>query len=74
MEAATEIRTSATSELAGNDDLLTKRELASRLKKTPRCIELWMQRGYLPYIKVARSVYFRWKDVLISLDRFRINY
>ncbi len=55
------------------DELLTKQELATKLKKTPRCIELWMRHHYLPYIKVGRSVYFRWKDVLTSLDRFRIN-
>jgi hypothetical protein len=58
---------------ASADELLTKRELASRLKKTPRCIELWMRRGYLPYFKIARSVYFRWTDVLTSLERFRFN-
>ena len=26
-----------------DDDLLTKQELAAKLKKTPRCIELWMR-------------------------------
>jgi hypothetical protein len=55
------------------DELLTKRELASKLKKTPRCIEIWMRQRYLPYIKVGRSVYFRWADVSTSLDRFRVN-
>jgi len=56
-----------------DDDLLTKQELAAKLKKTPRCIELWMRHHYLPYIKVGRSVFFRWKDVVASLDRFRVN-
>lgn len=55
------------------DELLTKQELASKLKKTPRCIEIWMRQRYLPYIKVGRSVYFRWADVSTSLDRFRVN-
>ncbi len=63
----------AGSEERRDEELLTKQELASKLKKTPRCIELWMRQRYLPYIKVGRSVYFRWKDVLISLDRFRVN-
>jgi hypothetical protein len=54
-------------------DLLTKREVAARLRRTPRCIELWMRKRYLPYIKIGRSVYFRWSDVLTQLDRFRIN-
>jgi len=63
----------AGSEERRDEELLTKQELASKLKKTPRCIELWMRQRYLPYIKVGRSVYFRWKDVLVSLDRFRVN-
>ncbi len=54
-------------------DLLTKQEVAARLRRTPRCIELWMRKRYLPYIKIGRSVYFRWNDVLTQLDRFRIN-
>lgn len=73
METATEAQVITQSTAAREEELLTKRELASKLKKTPRCIELWMRRGYLPYIKVARSVYFRWNDVVTSLDRFRIN-
>jgi hypothetical protein len=73
MKTITEGPTSAKPEGVRDDDLLTKQELATKLKKTPRCIELWMRLGYLPYIKVSRSVYFRWKDVVISLDRFRIN-
>ena len=40
------------------DELLTKHELAARLKKTPRCIEQWMRRRYLPYIKIAHTVRF----------------
>ena len=46
--------------------MLTKQELATKLKKTPRGIELWMRHHYLPYIKVGRSVYFRWKDAVID--------
>ena len=55
------------------DELLTKQELAARLKKTPRCIERWMRRGYLPYIKIAHTVRFRWNDVLEALERFTIH-
>jgi hypothetical protein len=54
-------------------DLITKKELARRLHKTPRCIELWMRRRYLPYIKLGRSVLFNWPDVLKALERFRIG-
>ena len=73
MPTITEALSGAEPKGAREDELLTKQELAVKLKKTPRCIELWMRRGYLPYIKISRSVYFRWKDVMASLDRFRIN-
>jgi len=55
------------------DELLTKQELAARLKKTPRCIEQWMRRDYLPYIKIAHTVRFKWHDVLEALERFTIR-
>jgi hypothetical protein len=54
-----------------DNDLLTKSEVAARLHKTPRCIELWMRRGYLPYIKIRRSVLFHWPDVLSAMKRFQ---
>ena len=57
----------------GPNELLTKGELAERLHETPRCIERWMQSYQLPYIKLGRSVFFRWSDVLRFLDRFRVN-
>jgi hypothetical protein len=55
------------------DELLTKQELAARLKKTPRCIEQWMRRGYLPYIKIAHTVRFKWHEVLEALERYTIR-
>ena len=55
------------------EELLTKRELAARLKKSPRCIEQWMRRRYLPYIKIAHTVRFRWRDVLEALERLTIR-
>ena len=59
--------------LASEDGFLTKRELSLRLKKTPRCIETWMKRRYLPYIKIGHSVFFRWTDVLAALKRYQVN-
>ena len=53
--------------------LITKKELALRLRKSPRCIELWMRRRYLPYMKVGRSVLFSWPDVLKALERFQMG-
>ena len=58
---------------ADTDELLTKRELAARLKKTPRCIEQWMRKRYLPYIKIGHTVLFRWRDVLEALDQMTIR-
>ena len=55
------------------EELLTKHELAARLKKSPRCIEQWMRRHYLPYIKIAHTVRFRWRDVLEALERLTIR-
>lgn len=46
-----------------DEGYLTKREIAKRLHRTPRTIETWMRRGYLPYIKIGRSVLFRWADI-----------
>lgn len=42
---------------------MTKPELASRLRRTTRTVELWMKKGMLPYLKIGRSVLFRWPDV-----------
>lgn len=59
--------------LPESEELLTKRELSARLKKTPRCIETWMKQQYLPYIKIGHSVFFRWPDVLAALKRFEVK-
>lgn len=58
------------------DALLTKRELAPRLRKTERTIDAWMARGLLPYVKLPGprgAVLFRWSDVLQALEKYRIN-
>jgi hypothetical protein len=53
--------------------LLTKTQVAQRVQKSTRCVELWMRAGYLPYIKIGRSVLFDWPEVLASLKRFQIR-
>lgn len=55
------------------DCLLTKKELAIRLKKSVRSIENWMKLRYLPYIKIGHSVLFRWGDVIKALDHFHVR-
>jgi excisionase family DNA binding protein len=48
---------------AASDDLLTRREVAGRLKKTPRTIDSYIRKGFLPAIKVGRSILFQWSEV-----------
>jgi excisionase family DNA binding protein len=55
------------------DEFLDKPKLARRLDKSVRTIDAWMKRGRLPYIKVGRSVLFRWGAVLEKLEAFRVN-
>lgn len=72
-ESSNVVRKNLGSTLNANEDLLTKAQLAERLHKSPRCVEIWMQRRYLPYFKIGRSVLFRWPDVVAHLDRFRVG-
>ena len=55
------------------DDLLVKREVAAKLKRSVRTVDSWMRQGKLPYIKLGRTVLFRWADVLARLSEFRVN-
>jgi excisionase family DNA binding protein len=57
-----------------SDIMLTKKELAQRLKLTVRTIENWQHRGVLPYIKVGKVVLFHWPTVLDVLNsHFTVN-
>jgi excisionase family DNA binding protein len=56
-----------------DDSLLTKRNLAPRLKCSVRTVDEWMRKGRLPYIKVGKTVRFRWADVVAKLGEFRVN-
>jgi len=56
-----------------SDYLLNKRELATRLRRSPRTIDLWMRQGKLTYLKIGKTVLFRWGDVLEKLNAFRVN-
>jgi hypothetical protein len=55
------------------NSLLTKKELARKLKKSVRSIENWMKLGYLPYIKIGHSVLFKWCDVSKALDLLQVR-
>jgi hypothetical protein len=56
-----------------SDALLTKRELAPKLKRSVRTVDVWMRQGKLPYIKLNKTVLFRWADVLEKLSEYRVN-
>ena len=56
-----------------SDGLLTKRELAARLRRSTRTTDDWMRKGKLPYLKIGKTVLFRWQDVLEKLNSFRVN-
>ena len=58
---------------SADEILLDKPGIARRLNKSVRTVDAWMKRGRLPYIKVGRSVLFRWGAVLEKLDTFRVN-
>ena len=43
-----------------SDDLLVKRELAKKIQALPSHRHLWMRQGKLPYLKIGKTVLFRW--------------
>jgi excisionase family DNA binding protein len=65
------------SEAVANDrasvGLLRKRELAEKLAISKRTLDVWMQKGRIPFLKVGRSVRFRLSDVLEKLNTYRVN-
>ena len=53
---------------------LVKWQVAQRLQKTTRTVELWTRRGILPCLKIGRSVLYFWPDVEKQLrDNFTLN-
>jgi len=59
----------------GNDrpeacsELLTKAELAKRLKVTTRTIDSWRERGVITAYKILSQVRFDWNSVLAELEQ-----
>ncbi len=49
------------------DEMLTKPELAAKLKICLRTVENWIQAGHLPYLKISHLVLFYWPDVVCHL-------
>jgi excisionase family DNA binding protein len=57
----------------GEDYLLTKTDLAERLRVKPRTVDNWMAAGRLPFLKVGKTVRFSWPAVKKSLLRFEVG-
>ena len=55
------------------DGLLSKRGLAPQLEISTRTLDDWMRRGWVPYIKIGKTVRFRLEDVIAKLNARRVN-
>ena len=49
---------------------LQKNEVAERLNKSTRWVEIQCKAGVIPYIKIKRSVLFDWDEVVNSLSNY----
>lgn len=49
------------------DEMLTKEEIAPRLKVSVRTIEQWQHDGQLPFLKLGQVVLFYWPEVVRHL-------
>jgi len=56
-----------------SDGLLNKRRLAVKLGISKRSVDVWMKKGRLPFMKIGKTVRFRWPDVLEKLSEYRVN-
>ena len=56
------------------DEILNKPETAERLKISTRTLDQWMRSKRVPFLKIGKTVRFRWKDVLDYLQcNCRVN-
>jgi excisionase family DNA binding protein len=53
--------------------LLDKFELAPKLRVSKRTVDAYMKKGWLPYIRLGKTIRFRWEDVLEKLNERRVN-
>ena len=50
-------------EFSADNQHITKKEMAARMKVTPRTIDAWMSKGLVPFRKIGRTVRFDWGEV-----------
>ncbi len=48
-------------------DLLTKRELAKKLRVTEKTLENWQNAGYIKKLTIGGTVRYSWPDVVASI-------
>jgi excisionase family DNA binding protein len=64
----------SSSATASGDEILEKAETALRLKISTRTLDEWMRKGRVPFLKIGKTVRFRWCDVVAHLDHnCRVN-
>jgi len=51
------------------DEMLTKEELAARLKVAVRTLENWQHDGLIPFLKISNVILFYWPDVVKHLQK-----
>lgn len=71
---ATPASTPSLTATASADEILEKPETSNRLKISTRTLDQWMRAGRVPFLKIGKTVRFRWGDVLAHLtDKCRVN-
>lgn len=55
------------------DCLLNKLQVAARLGVSPRTVDIWMAAKRLPFLKIGRTVRFRWETVIAALESYRVG-
>ena len=73
MKNVTHITSANPLAMPATDELITKRELARRLRLSTRSIDAWMRTKHLPFLKIGKTVRFRWSDVMEKLGSHRVN-
>lgn len=56
-----------------NTEIIEKAECAKRISVATRTLDEWMRKGRIPYLKIGRTVRFRWADVLDHLSKYRVG-
>jgi hypothetical protein len=54
-------------------ELVTEAELSKLLKVCRRQLYSWRVRGFIPYFKIGKAVRFKVTDVLLALEKLRVD-